>query len=238
MFLKMKRFVYRNRYFFIPYLAFVFISALVLLFFNKTQIHIELNKLNSPFFDQFFKRITFLGDGFVYVLILAVLLLYNYRWTVIFAVSIVISNLAVFIGKQMIFYETYRPSKYFELYEKYELHLVEGVNLHNLQSFPSGHTTSAFTIFIMLAFLVRNNYLKLFCFIVALLTGYSRIYLSQHFLVDVLAGSVIGVASVLVTWHSLEGYNTEWFDYSLVSSLKKRNKKDIPATVAEGALFE
>ena len=36
------------------------------------------------------------------------------------------------------------------------------------------------------------------CLLLATLGGYSRIYLSQHFLEDVLAGSVIGVASILV----------------------------------------
>jgi membrane-associated phospholipid phosphatase len=159
--------------------------------------------------------------------------LYSYRWSIIFTTSVVLSNLAVFIGKHMIFYEAYRPSKYFELYEKYKLHLVQGVSLHSLHSFPSGHTTTAFTLFIMLAFLVRNNSLKFLCFIVALLTGYSRIYLSQHFLVDVLVGSVIGVTSVLITWHLLDGYNQSWFDDSLVSGIRKRRKKDVPVAVSE-----
>ena len=40
--------------------------------------------------------------------------------------------------------------------------------------------------------------MKLIYFIAALLGAYSRIYLSQHFLEDILAGSIIAVATVIV----------------------------------------
>jgi membrane-associated phospholipid phosphatase len=36
--------------------------------------------------------------------------------------------------------------------------------------------------------------------IAAILVGYSRIYLAQHFLDDVLAGAMIGVLSAIFCW--------------------------------------
>lgn len=229
----MKQLITRNRYFIIPYIVFLIFSGLALILFSKTQIHIELNKLHSPFFDEFFKRITYLGDGLVYVLLLVILLFYSYRWTLVYVSAVVISNLMVIIGKQLIFQEAYRPSKYFEIYESYKLYLVDGVNLHSLHSFPSGHTTTAFTIFLMLAFLVRNKALKFGCFVVAILTGYSRIYLSQHFLVDVVVGSAIGAISIFMMWQLFEGFQQSWLDESLRSKFVRRSKKDIPVLVSE-----
>jgi membrane-associated phospholipid phosphatase len=40
----------------------------------------------------------------------------------------------------------------------------------------------------------------------AALVGYSRIYLGQHFMDDVLAGSVIGVVSAIVCWIYLDKF--------------------------------
>ncbi len=216
----MKRILNVNRYFVVPYLVFLLISIVTIIFVSKAQIHIELNKLNSPFLDQFFKRVTLLGNGIFYLLLLIVLLLYSYRWSIAFVASVAISNLMVFIGKQILFKEALRPTLYFEIYGNYKLHLVEGVKLHTLDSFPSGHATTAFTLFIMLAFVVRNNTLKFLCFVLALLIGYSRIYLSQHFLVDVVAGSVIGVISVLLMWYLSKKWELSWMDKSLLSGIK------------------
>ncbi|NJK86360.1 MAG: phosphatase PAP2 family protein [Bacteroidales bacterium] len=60
-------------------------------------------------------------------------------------------------------------------------------------SFPSGHATSAFALFFCLAVLVHQNSMKLLFFMSALLISFSRVYLSQHFLLDVYVGSFIGL---------------------------------------------
>ena len=60
-------------------------------------------------------------------------------------------------------------------------------------SFPSGHATTAFTLFTCLALIVPNKLLKILFFAIAALAAYSRIYISQHWLVDIFAGSIIGV---------------------------------------------
>ena len=76
--------------------------------------------------------------------------------------------------------------------------VVEGVDLHSTLSFPSGHTSAAFAFCFAVALFCPRWWQKLLCLFVAVLCGYSRIYLSQHFLEDVLAGSMVGVVSILV----------------------------------------
>jgi membrane-associated phospholipid phosphatase len=53
----------------------------------------------------------------------------------------------------------------------------------------------------MLAFSSRVYGMQLFYFILALLVGYSRIYLGHHFFKDVYVGSIIGfITSLIVVW--------------------------------------
>ena len=89
------------------------------------------------------------------------------------------------------------------------LPLVEGVNMHHSNSFPSGHSATFFVFFtcfaLLLAYYYQQRathydlkkkilmYLSMFLlFVLASLGAYSRVYLSQHFLSDVCVGSIIG----------------------------------------------
>ena len=80
------------------------------------------------------------------------------------------------------------------------LHLVPNVEMFSWNSFPSGHTATGFCMFCLLALYVKNKPVKFFFFIFALLIAYSRMYLSEHFLQDVYAASIIGVSSALFTY--------------------------------------
>jgi undecaprenyl-diphosphatase len=57
-------------------------------------------------------------------------------------------------------------------------------------SFPSLHTSLAFTIATIFAFYFKKY--KKIVFSIAFLVGFSRIYLGQHFLLDVMFGAFIG----------------------------------------------
>lgn len=91
--------------------------------------------------------------------------------------------------KQQVFANTPRPSLYLQ---SYELSKRVGWNLYNNNSFPSGHTTAAFTLFCLFAFQFSHRAIAATCVLLAALTGVSRIYLLQHFAIDVLAGSLLG----------------------------------------------
>jgi len=100
------------------------------------------------------------------------------------------------------------------------LHFVEGVKLHALQSFPSGHATTAFNLFFMLSILVKNSWLKLAFFVIALVVGFSRVYLSQHFFIDVVAGSIFGVVSIFIAHYYFSKSQKSWLDYSVLKSTR------------------
>lgn len=66
--------------------------------------------------------------------------------------------------------------------------------LQNL-SFPSGHSANAFATATVLTGITSLGYLP---FAVATLVAFSRVYLGQHFLSDVLVGSSIGLIVAVV----------------------------------------
>jgi membrane-associated phospholipid phosphatase len=199
-----------------PYLVFLLICGFLLAIFSKPQLHILSNEANSPFFDIFFKYATNLGDGAVIAVLFVILLFVRYRYAFAFLTGSLATALIVNLFKKVVFHNMYRPSKYFEMFETYKLHLVEGVKMHSLQSFPSGHTATAFNLFIMMAFMVKNNTLKFLFFVMAVLVAYSRVYISQHFLMDITAGSVIGVIIMTLAFVWFETFNKKWLDRSFL----------------------
>ena len=75
--------------------------------------------------------------------------------------------------------------------------------MNGLKSFPSGHSTSAFSVFLLLTILSSKKSWGYFLLLLAVATAYSRVYLAQHFVEDVYAGSLLGTILTLVV--------TSWF---------------------------
>jgi len=80
-----------------------------------------------------------------------------------------------------------------------QIHAVTGVELNKVNSFPSGHTGTAFSIFLTGCLLIRNRWVIPFGFLYAAMVGYSRIYLAQHFPVDVGAGIITGLVTAFLS---------------------------------------
>lgn len=73
------------------------------------------------------------------------------------------------------------------------------LDLHN-PSFPSGHTSEAFSMATSLSMKYPKWFVIVPAFTYAGLTGYSRLYLGVHYPTDVLAGALVGSGSAWVTW--------------------------------------
>jgi membrane-associated phospholipid phosphatase len=205
-----------NLFFLIPYVITLLAAGITLVNYSKPDIHIWLNGHNSGFSDWVFSHVTFLGDGIFVICIGVLLLFYSLRSTVFLLTAYLSTGLVVQILKRIVFADYLRPVKYF--HDTVQLHLVDGVRLLNGHSFPSGHSASAFALFLSLAIISRNRYIQVICFILACIVAYSRVYLSQHFLVDIFAGSLIGVTGTLALYPLFYNKNMKWHQWSLLKS--------------------
>lgn len=212
----MKKLIFANRYFLIPYFTFLLAGISLIVIFTKPELHILCNRLHHPIADFFFLHATNLGDGIWIAVLFIILLFVRYRYAFAFLSGSLAGALVVNLFKKVILQDMYRPSKYFELFETYPLRFVEGVKLHALQTFPSGHTATAFALFLTLAIITKRNFFKLAMFLAAFLVAYSRVYLSQHFVEDITAGSVAGVLGIVLAFFLFEKSNKKWLNRSLI----------------------
>ena len=190
----------KNGWFLVPFLVLIAFLGIIHLFYTKSEIHLAINHFNSPYLDFFFRNITTLGHGFFTMAIICLFLFIHFRKSVIIFLAFVLSGIIVQCLKTTIFADTLRPKGFFE--GKEILHFVDGVNQLVIQTFPSGHSASAFALFLCLAAFTKFRILKFFFFILACLTAYSRVYISQHFLIDAIAGSLIGVVVTIIILYS------------------------------------
>ncbi len=199
----------RTKTFSLTYFILLIISAIILFLYPRVQIHIFINKLNSPSLDFFFKYLTYLGSGWALVLALTILAIIYKRQAGGLLLSALVFNFFVQLIKHTA--HQVRPVKYFELFvPDYHLHLIEGVHIHLYNSFPSGHSATAFAILFFLAFLSNKKWVQLLYLLLAVLIAYSRMYLSQHFLIDIVVGSLIGyLSSYIGAWWTIKYEQTQ-----------------------------
>ncbi len=214
----MKAILKSNSSFLVPFTIFSLLSAVLLTFNSKSSTHLEFNTFHNTFFDIFFYFFTFLGDGVVALLVVVILLAVKLRYAIIVGVSNIIASLITQLLKHTLFAGVVRPKKFFE--GIHNLYFIPGVNNYLYNSFPSGHTTCAFSLYLGLAFLTKNKIVKTLLFFIAFLVGYSRIYLSQHFLEDVLAGALIGVITTIIIYYFVQQSNKLWMEESIKSFFK------------------
>lgn len=157
---------------------------------NPISVHILINKYNSEWSDSFFRIITKAAEGVTLVFTFSVFLFNSYRKAVALILSWLATLLTVQSLKHLVFPETPRPSIVFKDYQNF--HWVEGVNYHSFHSFPSGHAADIFSIMAVVAILNSSYTYQFLAFLFALTVAFSRVYLSQHFLQDIIAGAFIG----------------------------------------------
>lgn len=138
--------------------------------------------------DSFFAFFSGIGSwGLVWLLIAVVLFVWeeaeDKKCFIALALAIILSLTLVELGLKNII-KRQRPE--FLLLET----IIVGKTIDSF-SFPSGHATVAFAAFFVLSSFHKKW--KWFCFSLALLISFSRIYLGRHYPSDVLIGGVLGI---------------------------------------------
>lgn len=172
------------------------VSAIAIFVVNSIlgnqQFFLLLNNDYGAFADSSFAFITHLGEAAPWVTIAIVALIFRRQFLPLILIALLISTLLA-QGIKNYLPEQPRPTK--AITNLSLIHTVKGVDLHTINSFPSGHTTTAFTVFLLACLLIHKRWIIGAGFIYALAVGYSRIYLAQHFPKDVAGGILVAVIS-------------------------------------------
>ena len=194
---------------------FGFISLLII---EKGDLVYLLNGIHTPFLDYLFKHTTHIGHGILFVPLILALLFIRYKYAIAGLMVAVGHGLILSFLKKVVFKGAPRPTAF--LTDTSGLHFVEGVKVHTSNSFPSGHTATAFAFCLFLTFLINKRSWGALLLFLAILGGASRIYLLQHFYIDVVVGGFIGSIVAILSWKwVLKESKFTWIDMKI--NLKK-----------------
>lgn len=183
----------------------VFIAALLI---PKGDDVLWINGNHNEFSDRFFTFITNGGDGKVFIPLIIITLFVRFSYTLAALSAWIGHGVLCSVLKKLMFPTLLRPAG---TIDNDLLHFVPGVDVHTNYSFPSGHTATAFCFAMLLALVVRRRLVFFVVLAFAMIVAYSRIYLLQHFLIDVAGGAFIGTAVAYVAWQLFENYGkAEW----------------------------
>lgn len=163
-------------------------------YFNRITVFLLLNMDGGEFFDHFFKWATWGAEGWVWIPYFMVLFGWFKKDAKFILINFLLSTLITQIPKNFIWDTVSRPIA--SGIALNEIHTVPGVIMHSWNSFPSGHTATAFTIFLLTTYLFPNKLVLLIGFIFAIICSYSRVYLGQHFPMDLGGGMFVAVLSL------------------------------------------
>jgi membrane-associated phospholipid phosphatase len=148
--------------------------------------------------DIFFKYFTNIGDGLFWLLWGSIIIIKKgKKYLPLLLSAVIFSTLLTQISKQVIYPDEPRPLQ--AIADQSLVHYVSGVTVHSINSFPSGHTATAFTFILVLALFSQTIKWLILGFVAAILVAYSRIYLGQHFPLDVGAGMLVAVCTMALS---------------------------------------
>lgn len=195
---------------------------LVNVFVVKGDAVIWMNQNYSELPNYFFKYITYLGDGIIFVPIILIALFIRYEIAITTAITGILLGIIIGVLKRQAFSHLSRPRTFFK--DTYELNFVDGVDVYGHFTFPSGHTATAAAMALLLALYIKKPIATATLASLAILVGISRVYLAQHFWVDITYGFLTGMAVTFLSRWLSSGWlkNRAWAQKSLKSAFSVR----------------
>lgn len=224
----MKSFFKTNRLFFLCYALFLVLGGILLFTIQKGDVILFFSENRSTFGDTFFRYFTKMGEEPAYILAIFLLLFIRIRHAFLIPILGLVVTIVSYVLKSG--FATYRPATFFKNLKNFDqVNLVEGIVLHTgANSFPSGHTMSAFALFALVAFLVPNKKWAAFLLLLfAILVGISRVYIVQHFWQDIYAGSFVGVTLGVLFWwvqNRFPVHPSKWWHRGLLEKEKTQHR--------------
>lgn len=223
-----RQLIYHHRYFLGIFSLYIIVGALSFIWYRQGSETLFMDSHHTPSMDLLFVFFTRLAEVVSLSVIFTALLLARLRYFIMFAINMIVVGAVVMWLKHGVFADHVRPALFFGAAQ--HLHFIAGRPVLSQYSFPSGHTATAFATALMLAIFIRRTWASMLLLGLALLVGLSRIYLLEHFWVDVYFGSLVGVTVTLLVYIALQRpiihRHSPVLDFSLLERLTKRQVKE------------
>jgi membrane-associated phospholipid phosphatase len=195
----LKQFKLRYAYFIITFI-FILAGLICSIIFSKSLSFQFISQYHTWWLNIFFEKFTLLGDGITSVFVVAILfLLKENKAAIVTCIAFISSGLLACLLKNI--FSLPRPKLYFQQMHISFSHFIDGVTLSSYSSFPSGHATSAFALATIIVLVYNKRLVNYMVLLLAVMVGFSRIYLGQHFLQDVVAGAFLGEVCAMLTYY-------------------------------------
>ncbi len=181
---------------------------------NFTGYEIEIVKWIQRFsgnelVDKLFVYISFLGEAYLFIVVTVMIYwLFEKKWAYKFITAFLASTVVVSVMKVLI----KRPRPYQASTDIKSIgtpaHEAYGTQSY---AFPSGHSNAAASISVGVMKQTKNWFVWILMILNIILVPFSRLYLGQHYLSDVLAGLLIGIISVLLIYKLFDHIKNEEF---------------------------
>ncbi|HIP37691.1 MAG TPA: phosphatase PAP2 family protein [Crocinitomix sp.] len=198
----MKKLIHKLTPFISIQFVFILLITLVLFRFNKNEAHVWVNQYQYAFLNYLFYILTYSVEFWGCLAIYIIIAVFkSYKYALIGLITYAVSGLITQLLKRNVFTEYKRPT--FNIENLNLLPSYFNYETHHYFSFPSGHATAAFSLFVFLTLISKQRTWGFFYGFLACLTAFSRVYLSQHYFIDVLFGSLIGTITTIILFQYL-----------------------------------
>lgn len=164
---------------------------------TRKAIFLLLNHDLGPIADHFFKTLTLFAEGWIWIPYFIIVYGWLKKDARFILINFVLSTLFTQVPKNIFFDAVSRPIA--SGMPASEIHTVVGVEMHSWNSFPSGHTATAFTLYILSTYLFPHKIIFYLGLLYAILSGYARVYLGQHFPMDIGGGILVAILSLQIS---------------------------------------
>lgn len=180
---------------------------------TQLELHQRINSSLPQWADPILVYGTHLADGYLTALVALALLWRNWRSMILVGGASLLSSLIVQSLKRGVF-AAHRPGHFLD--QMPGLRVPDGIELMNEFSFPSGHSTAAFALCLSLALIVNQRGWAIAFAVVGVLLAGSRVWISQHFTEDVVAGALLGSLTAWLSYVLLYDVwrNVQWMERS------------------------
>lgn len=194
--------------------------GILLISLGNVGLFLWINQYFTPHFGTLSKLLTELGSSWPMIWLIAFTIQKAMRKLVAVFLVWLIGACFSWLFKLWLMSGALRPFKFF-LDKGIRLNVVEGVDIHHYNTFPSGHTLTVFSaifVFIYVRKTPFSGWQSTLFWLLAVGCGLSRIVLVQHWPTDVLGGMGLGIlAAYLAVWISIRLPERELLNRNLIS---------------------